>query len=296
MYCGAELMDAAEIVRRTIAALFPARERDRTGHLVAVLPGQDADRLAEGAASVFGCDPYMAAQLLRRPFPPVEGFDIAPHAAAYAESLQGAGVRFVSFAEAVLNEVLEPAPLHHIRIDGDTLELSADGATTVCRIADLAYIVLGKVEVHRNKRVREVKANGIVEIETTTTVEAPDFKALTIFDLYGALPRPARAVETVCTIEGAGFDGSSRGGNFSRFGRWLQEQNTDLPLDDRYRQLGQSDRRGDSVEGGRVHMHQPSHSREVLGTHTLYSGQGFDEFSVIAWTIWRLAQGTTAWG
>lgn len=117
-----------------------------------------------------------------------------------------------------------------------------------------------------------------------------------IFDVYGvALPCPIRMLETACTIDGAGFSGANRGGRFARFGNWLTQQRADLTVDDRYRQLGKSDQRAEATEAGAVLQNRPAHSREVLGTETLYSGQGFDRFSVLTWTIWRLTQaGTTS--
>lgn len=293
IYCGAALTDPAKIARETIGTLFPARQRGLTGHLVAILPGQLGDEIARAAAPAFGCEPFMAAQMLRRSVPPISRFDSELHAADYEGSLRRAGVDLVSFSEAVLDDTSEAAPVHSVRIQGETLELAADGATMKCHLGELSYVVVGQVEIHKSKQIRDTKTHidrdqQLHEIVTTT--KKADFDAFIVFDIYGALPSPARLLESVCTIDGDGFDGARRGGRFARFGKWLKENCDDVRVDERYRQLGKLHRREEILQDARSLIDGLFHSREAFDTEVAYSGQRFDRFSVLAWTIWRLTR------
>ena len=293
LYCGAALVDESVVAHERVATLLPRRRRRQQGWAVAILPGQDDRRLAPALSRIIGCEPFAASQLLRRPWPVI------------------LSCRGETGAHALKAE-LESASLHHVLIDYGQIEV--DDARLVRRV-DVRYetfavttlesgeisvpldalrcVVVGRVEVDSEKEVLETSFRAMENYDARrveSVTSRPGYDAFTIFDVYGSEGLRVRLVESVCTIEGDGYVMARRGAGFTRFARWLKARAPELHVDEHYLQLGKEHQRSELTESGRLLAHGPFRHKEVLGTEEHYSGQGFDEYSVTAWTVWRLAR------
>ena len=157
---------------------------------------------------------------------------------------------------------------------------------------EIACVFVGRVEVATSKEIVDTRfkvdrTEQVRRVERSTKSESYD--AFTIFDIYGATSLRARLLESICTIEGPEYPKAKRGAGFARFAKWLGAQSSSVHVDETYLQLGKEDRRSERSEDGRLLAHGHSRSKEVVGIEQQYSGQEFDDYSVIAWTVWRLA-------
>lgn len=258
------------------------------------MPGQDAPEDLDAVAAIFGCETFMATQMLRRPSPVMLPCPRSVDREELEEVLGKVGLEYVVLDYGAMNAIPDAALLDNVRIESTKLVFTEAGGEPVeIALTDIACAIVGRVEVESTKETRETRfemdsENNLYYFDEREKSESYD--AFTVFDLYGDDAARVRLLEGVCTIEGAEFPKSRRGAGFTRFAKWLRSQNAEVHVDETYLQLGKWDRRVEFDGDGRMLAHGPMRTKEVVGTEEQYTGQDFDDYSVTAWTIWRLGR------
>lgn len=294
LYCGTAL-PSGEADRLRVSTLVPSRERRREGLVVAILPGESTPERVEAAAKALGCDPFAAQQIFRRPVPTFYSFASELEAAAFEGLLDRAGAPYVHFDYRALDSIDEASAVAKVELsDDDTMELwDAEALLLRGPLSEVRYVATSRIEVERVKEIRTVQFALDDELpERNDKIEKKhEYDAFTVIDLYGDFARgPARLVEGVATIDGAGFRRACRGGAFTRFVPWLRERLPELPVDDHHRAMGGAPRRVERERGGKTDTLGVVSHREVTGIEITYSGQNWDEYSARSYLVYQLTQ------